>query len=185
MRLLSRRYDEIKTTVATLYERHQIKQYPIDAFSLCKKMGIILVPYTSLTLEKRTRAYSASADGFFAEYEVNGTNSQMIFYNDEMIPERIRFTILHEIGHIVLKHMEYSNVAEAEANFFAKYAIAPPPIVNLFNPEDPFDIMENFGLSFECAWYAMKYYLKWHKYHINDEPDYEIIIVNLYLSTIS
>lgn len=185
MRLLNRRYDEIKKVIATLYKKYHIKQYPIDAFSLCKKMGIMLVPYTSLPLKERIRAYAASPDGFFAEYEENGTISWVIFYNDAMMPERIRFTILHEIGHIVLEHGGHSDVAEAEANFFAKYAIAPPPIVHLFKPEDPYDIMESFGLSFECAWYVMSYYKKWYQYHKNDKSEYELIIVNLYASVAS
>jgi hypothetical protein len=81
--------------------------------------------------------------------------------------------------------MEHSDVAEAEANFFAKYAIAPLPIVHLFKPEDPYDIMETFGLSFECAWYVMKNYKKWYQYHKDDKPEYELIIVNLYASAVS
>lgn len=185
MILLSRRYDEIKKTVAALYKKYDLKHYPIDAFSLCKKMGITLIPYTSLPLAERIRACDASPDGFFAEYEENKTISWVIFYNDTTIPERIRFTILHEIGHIVLEHMEHSDVAEAEANFFAKYAIAPPPIVHLFKPEDPYDIMESFGLSFECAWNVMSYYKKWYQYHKDDKPEYELIIVNLYASAVS
>ena len=141
MRLLSRRYDEIKQEVAQLYKKYHIDQYPIVPFILCQKMGIKLVPYTSLSPDKRIRALKASYDGFFAEYEEGGEVVLAIFYNDTMIAERIRFTILHEIGHIVLGHMEHSDVAEAEANFFAKYAIAPPPIVHLFQPDDPYDLL--------------------------------------------
>lgn len=181
MKLLSRRYDEIKQAVAYVYKTYHIKKYPIDAFGLCEKMGIILIPYTSLSQKERNRAFAISPDGFFVEHEDKGTINLAIFYNDDRMPERIRFTILHEIGHIVLEHMEHSDVAEAEANFFAKYAIAPPPIVHLFNPEDPYDIVETFGLSFECAWNVMNYYKKWYRYHKDDKPDYEIIIVNLYV----
>ena len=47
-----------------------------------------------------------------------------------MYDRRIRFTIMHEIGHIVLDHTEHSDLAESEANFFAKYALAPPPLVH-------------------------------------------------------
>ena len=73
MRLLSRRYDEIKQIIAAIYRKYYIKQYPIDVFGLCKKMGIKIVFYSSLPIKEQIRAYSASPDGFFAEYEKNGT----------------------------------------------------------------------------------------------------------------
>lgn len=182
MKLLDRRYEEIKTIVASLYHKYHISQYPIDAFSLCQKMGIKLIPYSSLSSAEQTRAFAASPDGFFTEYEYENAVSYVIYYNDTMKPERIRFTILHEISHIVLEHKEHSDVAEAEANFFAKYAIAPPPIVHLFKPEDPYDIMEIFGLSFECAWHVMDYYKKWYWYHRMDNRSYETILLNLYVA---
>ena len=43
-----------------------------------------------------------------------------IYYNDKKDAGRIRFTILHEIGHFVLGHLQQSDLAESEANFFAK-----------------------------------------------------------------
>ena len=54
------------------------------------------------------------------EIEENGQSVFYIFYDDSMYDRRIRFTIMHEIGHIVLDHTEHSDLAESEANFFAK-----------------------------------------------------------------
>lgn len=180
MVLLDRRYEEIKNNVAMLYTKYNVQNYPIDVFKLCKDMNITVIPYSDLSPKEQIAAYTASQDGFFSEIEDVNSAYLVIFYNDTMMNERIRFTILHEIGHIVLGHKEHSDVAEAEANFFAKYAIAPPPIVDTIHPEDFYDIMHAFGLSNECACNSMNYYTKWLKYHKNDNQDYEVILVNLF-----
>ena len=39
---------------------------------------------------------------------------RVIVYNDKMPEHRIRFSIMHEIGHIVLDHSEDSELAEKE-----------------------------------------------------------------------
>ena len=85
----------------------------------------MLVPYTSLPLKERIRAYAASHDGFFAEYEENGTVSWAIFYNDTMMPERIRFTILHEIGHIMLTLIIHLHRKTHPARSEAEYKRTP------------------------------------------------------------
>ena len=37
---------------------------------------------------------------------------------------------MHEIAHIILNHLEESDVAEAETNFFVGYAIAPIVLIH-------------------------------------------------------
>ena len=70
------------------------------------------------------------------------------FYNDiDRCYERQNWTILHEIGHIVLDHTGHSEHEEDEANFFAKYAIAPPVLVHKIGAECPQDIYEIFDIK--------------------------------------
>lgn len=103
-----------------------------------------------------------------------------IFYDDTKSRERIRFTVMHEIGHIVLGHTEHGQLAESEANFFAKYSLAPPPLVHKIKPEDYMDISVAFDLSHECAYYAMSFYSKW--LHCGDLKylNYEIELLSLF-----
>jgi Zn-dependent peptidase ImmA (M78 family) len=68
---------------------------------------------------------------------------------------------MHEIGHYLLKHYEMSDLAEAEANFFAKFLLAPPILVHLIRPDDYLDIIEPFDISREFAYNAFSYYQKW------------------------
>lgn len=68
-----------------------------------------------------------------------------------------------------------------EANFFAKYLIAPPILVNLIQPNDYMDIAKIFCVSKECAMYSFMYYQKWKNHHFNvggKFADYEIRILN-------
>lgn len=65
-----------------------------------------------------------SSDGFTLR---RGTK-YIIVYNDSVfLPEsRVRFTLAHELGHVVLQHkMEGDEVEEQEANTFARNLLAP------------------------------------------------------------
>ena len=177
MRLSDSRYESIKKDVATLYQKYNIKSLPINPFVLCEKMNIKLVKYSDLTIEERNRLISLQPDGFKDEHE-NGT---VIFYNDMQHPSKIKFTLLHEIGHIVRGHKEFSPLAESEAEWFAAYAIAPPPVVNLFEISDFTDIMEIFDTTFNCAWHSMSRYLNWKRFARKD-TEYDIILRNLFSS---
>ena len=164
--LLDKRYEEIKQVVADLYERYSITTIPVDPYGLAKRMGITLVPYSTLKESVRSEVNQAYKDGFkylLEDLDI-GEGTWYVWYDDEQSDERIRFTILHEIGHIVLGHLQESELAELEANFFAKFAIAPPILVNIIAPTDYVDIANAFGLSAECAYYSMNYYLKWKAY---------------------
>ena len=160
MRLENSTYEFIKEEVTDLFVRYDVKCIPINGFELATKMGIILTAYSSLSLKKRKVAYKVSPDGFYLE---PGDGQELIFYNDRVEYERLNMTILHEIGHAVLGHSEDTDpeTAEAEAAFFAKYAIAPPPLVHKIHPERPEEIAAVFCISYEAALYALDYYHKW------------------------
>jgi Zn-dependent peptidase ImmA (M78 family) len=58
---------------------------------------------------------------------------------------------MHEIGHIVLDHTEHSQLAEAEANFFAQYMLAPTPTLQYFLPLAASKVSFLYNISEECA----------------------------------
>jgi Zn-dependent peptidase ImmA (M78 family) len=87
---------------------------------------------------------------------------------------------MHEIGHIVLKHSQDSELAEKEVKFFAKYALAPPVLIHKFELKDPYSIAETFDISFEAAHYALTYYNKWLAYGGRNYTSYELKILNLF-----
>lgn len=181
LRLPDNRYEKIKQDVVNMYEKNDIRCIPIDCFEICQKMCIKLIKYSILTNDTLASVLKSSEDGFCIQtLEVFGLSANLqwyIYYNDNMPYQRIRFTIMHEIGHIVLDHTEHSELAESEANFFAKYALAPPPLVHKTNPEDYLDIAITFNLSDECAYYAMKTYNNWLRFGSNKFLDYELSLL--------
>ena len=162
MRLPNQRYEQIKTRVVQLFQETDLKTIPVDAWALAKKLGIKLLPYSTLTEEQREAALQLCDGGMkFRQEDVSGVSHQIIIYDDSEPLGRQRFSILHEIGHIILGHRQDSELADAEADFLAKFAIAPPMLVHVIKPSDYLDIAQAFGLSYECAFNSMSYYNKW------------------------
>lgn len=126
MRLSNDQYEFIKSEVVALFERYDVRCIPISGFELAFKMGIQMIPYSSLNHMKQTAALTISSDGFYMEDQYS---NDIIFYNDSVAYDRMNMTVMHEIGHCVLDHRGETE-EEAEASFFAKYAMAPPPLVN-------------------------------------------------------
>lgn len=176
MKLSNCRYESIKNDVAELYRKYNIKKIPIDPFEICEKMNIKLIKYSSLTDEEQKILLNISPEGF-----KDHTNT-MIFYNDLKQPSKIKFTILHELGHIIRGHKEFSQLAESEAEWFAAYAIAPPPIIDLYDISDFTDIMDIFDTTFNCAWNAMHRYISWKKYAPKNKT-YDNILIELFSNT--
>jgi Zn-dependent peptidase ImmA (M78 family) len=173
LRLADCRYEGIKKEVYSLFVDADYHMLPIDGKEIAESMNYRLIAYSELS----ARAYAASLDVSNDAYCTIGTrddglNEYDIYYNDAARPERINFSLLHEIGHIYLGHLDENKkepaVAEAEANFFAKYAIAPPPLINELRCQNAEALRSYFLLSRECAAYAYEYYIKW----FNCRPEY-------------
>ena len=97
-----------------------------------------------------------------------------------MPKKRIRFTIMHELGHIFLDHSEHSELAESEANYFARYSLAPPPLIHMLGIEDYIELSERFNLSKECAFHAMRSYQKWLHFGLSHYTPHERKIITLF-----
>ena len=175
MRLYNERYEMIKVLTVNVILKYNINCIPINGHELAIKMGIILVPYSSRTEKQKAIFLKESEDGFVIQIN----DKYYIFYNDEIIYERQNFTILHEIGHIVLGHTQDSELADAEANFFAKYILVPPILVYKLKLTTAEEIMEYFKVSYTVATNALEYYCKWY----NASPyltDYEINTIRIF-----
>lgn len=181
MRLTDEQYEEIKQTVMETFQEYDIKCIPINAFEMAIKMGISVIPYSALSDEKQEVARRISIDGYSVE---TSDYEWIIYYNDSCKSYgRINQTIMHEIGHFVLGHTEECDQeeAEAEAKFFAKYALAPPPLIHNLKLEITVQsIMEVFDLSYQAANNAYGYYKMWLQYGECDYTEYELKILRLF-----
>lgn len=162
------RYEEIKEAVIDMLEECEVTQYPIDPFELARKLRYILRPYSSLSDSKLQWALGKSKDGFSQVEEDSKTGMLrfVIYYNDRRKSKgRIRWTILHEIGHCYLGHHSRKHIdkkaIEEEANHFAKYAIAPPPLVKAMGVRSANELKVVFITSQEAAEHSFEYYTSW------------------------
>jgi len=170
-RLPRERYDEIEQEVIAMLEECGVKHYPIDPFELARKLRYILRPYSSLGEGKRRQALRKSNDGFsqVEEDPETGMNRYVIYYTDYQTNRgRLRWTILHEIAHCYLYHhclRRYDRKEiEEEANHFAKYAIAPPPLVDAIGIQSASELEEFFITSRQAADHSFEFCSKWRCY---------------------
>ena len=111
MRLLNKRYEEIKKIVVELFTELNLYDVPIDCFKICEMLGIVVIKYSDVKEEKRKACKEFSKDGFCMEIEKNDQSVFYIYYDDSMYDRRIRFTIMHEIGHIDLQLCTKSGIS--------------------------------------------------------------------------
>lgn len=76
-------------------------------------------------------------------------------YDENRYSQRMRFTILHELGHVCLGHTRHGKQEELEANFFAAQMLIPDAIINQFIKKgyhiNAGCLMSAFYVSNECA----------------------------------
>ena len=174
------RYEEIKRCLVDLYDQYDVNTLPINGFELAKKMEVKIIPYSSFDFKTQSRFHRVSRDGFCLE---DNNGQWYICYNDfSYTVGRINNTILHEIGHIILNHSEHSELAEKEAKFFAKYALAPPVLIYLLELNSPEEIKRYFEISTEAARYAYVSYNTWldHYKRVGFLEDYELKMIELF-----
>lgn len=179
--------DEVKKRVVEMFEECEIDSYPIDPFDIAAKLHYILVPYSSLSAEGVMKAMDMSDDAFSqVEFkEEIGMFRYVIYYNDWTSPRRIRWTLSHEIGHCYLGHHErpddsMAKTEEAEANLFAKYTLAPPPLIHVLRLTSPADVARIFDMTDVAASNSFSYYRKWLRYGPRNFTDFEIQLLHMF-----
>lgn len=176
MRLSNETYEEIKRAFANMLVDYDIKGIPINAFEIAIKIGLKLVPYSTLSKEERLETIKFNRDGFSVE---KNDGDWIIYFQDENVPfTRINQTIMHEIGHYILGHLIDGEEEEAEAKFFAKYALASPVLIHHMKSEVTVEnVMEEFDIGFQAAGYAIGNYRNWLRFGDDEYTDYEIDII--------
>jgi len=147
---------------------------PYNLERIAEKLGIRVIKLSSLPAEKRKPFgkyfLCEENDAFVA---VGKSCKKVIVDDITRSPARVYFTIAHEIGHVVLGHLEHSELAEFEANVFARCLAMPYGIIRTFD-EGEFtveNISERFGVSLEAAIYCRKRSIGRLLWHDDEIPD--------------
>lgn len=165
-------YDEYKFSRNQAWKiliKYGINKLPIKTSSLCKSIGINLYSYSTgikLITLYNLHNHTQGNDGFSTVIN----NSYVIFYNEKTSISRLRFTIAHELGHIVLGHLKTNNLAcrnhvslnnigdietanslESAANIFARDLLMPATVLSAFNIRTSGEIMNLCDVSYQSA----------------------------------
>ena len=164
----------------------ELLKFPFDIHKAVKTMSNCTIhSYQMFALKFGTSVQKVAED---CQSETGCTHKYndkyMIMYNnDEQLPnERRKYTIAHELGHIILGHHEIKRkqqiaqndkedkVMEREADYFAACVLCPMPLVYILKLRNIYQIRRRFGLSYkaaEIAWndychYDRSYDIAWH-----------------------
>lgn len=148
----------------------------IDVFALARKLNMHLIPYSYLSDEQKAKVESMEEflkDGFTLMRCINGKWEFYTFYDDSVSMYRQRFTIAHEIKHVIFLEKEPNQKQEGLADHFARYLLAPSFLVMKYAHLSPFDVSDAFDISFEAAIYALDGANNRIGYGCSDLEDYE------------
>ena len=162
-------YRMIEKKVVDLFVRNGVKSLPIDPFLIAEREGIQVVPFSRLRNDLRDSVKGDEYDGLSCHY--GPIDKVIIFYDDSQVCKRQRFTIFHELGHIALGHKEESRLAKEMANYFAAYASAPTPLIELYGCGSEADVQRVFDISRETAGHRFRAFQRWSAFE--SHPSYE------------
>lgn len=139
-----------------LIENH-ISSLPISVHKLCQSEHIRLVTYREgrKIIEKLNLEGNTIGNDAFSM-------ARIIFYDDTKQLARQRFSVAHEIGHIILHESTTATVMnreiasndnpmETEANIFASRLLAPICVIHYLNLNSPQEIAESCNISITAA----------------------------------
>ena len=135
-----------------------ITQFPFSAKELIKETSNIVCRSFNIA-----HKYKVNIEDFGSKSAIimSFGNKDIIFYNSKEIPERVKFSMLHELGHKVNNH-PFENVTEkmyrkveVETNYFAAQLLMPEQIIREFQRRgervDKQFLIRVFGVSEQAA----------------------------------
>lgn len=146
-------YEKIKQIIGDLVEDYGTS-YPVDLTTLLDHLKITVIEHHGDFTGRGAGVHTR--DGYTVVTESPLGICFTIHLNADMPPTRQRFTLAHELGHIILDHFLSTctltnEEQEGAANFFAGYLLAPDVRI-LALPEFTVDaIAAAFALSHEAA----------------------------------
>lgn len=152
----------IKATIK-VFKDCNVKSFPIDCMNLLEYYGFRLFTYDNLYI-KNKELYdlcTACSEDAFCD-RVN----KIIAYNSHNTNGRIRFSLMHELGHHVMGHVGESDLNEQEANAFASHILAPRMAIHYSKCKNAEEVSKVFEISNDAAGIAFDDYHRWYRHVI-------------------
>ncbi|PCF86003.1 ImmA/IrrE family metallo-endopeptidase [Staphylococcus intermedius] len=154
--------------------------FPVDIIKLISSdERIKMITFSEFSQKTGTLYFKIpSIFGSQEAFHIRKGEKAIIVYNDSLPMNRLRFTLAHEYGHFVMKHMGvnlnklftykdyYRRLAEEyEANSFASCLLFPLHI--RYKHSDDFDISQ-ISYKYQMSFQATKIAVKTFKNHLNN-----------------
>lgn len=159
--------EQILACIINVFRECDIHSFPFDCLKPFRHYGYKVFSYEQL------RSKSAELYDFCISYSEDAFrdgNSKIVAYNSSNSNTgRVRFSLMHELGHVVLDHIGESDHLEYEANYFASNILAPRMAIHYAGCKNANDVAKIFDLSYEASEYAFDDYRRWHRravYHM-------------------
>lgn len=131
--------------------KNNLQKLPIDVVDVARNNGWVLIPFTKAP----QFIYNKFSELIYTDwgFTIRQGNQYFIFYEDRIRIEIQRFTIAHEMGHIVLNHFNGQNfcVKEKDANMFASCLLMPRSILKKCDMDSACGISAMCGVSYRAA----------------------------------
>lgn len=150
----------------------------IDIYDLCRKLSYVLVKYSSLT--EAQLALIGDAYGLDDGLTVKKRGVNYIFYNDSQIETRIRFTMVHEIGHSTDTIHSKEEYMEKIADHFARSILIPQCVLIYENYDDVYKVADDFNVSVSAAENALNAATRWWNHPNFKYTEKELEYLKLY-----
>ena len=132
--------------VLTVYKECNITTFPIDCFSILRHYGFKVLSYSELkeiNFELYTICQSCTEDAF--------TYEKIIAYNEKNTSERIRFSLMHELGHYIMDLPSTDKSFEDLADYFASNILVPRATIWHMRSDSGRGICRTYGVSCMAA----------------------------------
>lgn len=146
---------------------HNVQALPVSMSRLFREMGVPIGRYcdNANQLHRSGLGCLMVNDGFTLRDSAGGL---YVYYNERCTAQRIRFTLAHELGHIVMGHLsdggggvqysarnieplEVRDPAERAANVFASRLLAPACVLWRLEAHTPEEISQLCQISITAA----------------------------------
>ncbi len=131
--------------------KFKIFSFPITIVSVLRRMHNVCFHSYSEAAEMMgisfTEFWALASSDFGFSVRNSKRNQIEIFYNDHKSESVQRFTLAHELGHVVLEHVQDGKKEDREANCFARNYLCPVPVVQGYNLKTSAEYCKTFFVS--------------------------------------
>lgn len=131
-------YDRAATMAYRCLLKLNIAKLPVRPLEILRKCRHTVV-YTYLQAAENLHMDESEFEkrcGDTDAFTVRGGEQYVVCYRPGGNPARLNFTLAHELGHILLKHMGDTRAEEEEANCFAGHLLCPVTAVAGMSAEE-------------------------------------------------